>query len=130
MTLLNKILQFMRYKHGDFNQLALDVFAYQFQHCLPYKRYCEHLGVTPDTINYWHAIPSVPTDVFREFDLCTFNPSEAQYIFQTSGTTQERKGKHFYLNLNLYDEAIRLSFMRGMGLSVTDRITFRILTPS
>ena len=120
----------MRYQQGDFNQLALDVFAYQFNLCLSYKRYCEHLQLTPDTISHWHDIPSVPTDVFREFDLCTFDPANAQHIFQTSGTTQESKGKHFYQNMDLYDEAIRLSFMRGIGLSFNTRITFRILTPS
>jgi hypothetical protein len=130
MTLLNNILRFMRYEQGDFNQLALDVFAYQFNHCLSYQHYCQHLQAIPETITHWHDIPSVPTDVFREFDLCTFDPTKAQYIFQTSGTTQVSKGKHFYQNMDLYDEVIRLSFMRGIGLSFTDRISFRILTPS
>jgi len=130
MTLLNNILRFMRHEQGDFNQLACDVFSYQFNHCGPYKRYCQHLHATPETVTHWQDIPSVPTDVFREFDLCTFDPAKSQYIFQTSGTTQESKGKHFYQTMDLYDEAIRLSFMRGIGLSVTDRISFRILTPS
>lgn len=130
MTLLNTILRFMRYEQGDFNQLALDVFAYQFKHCLPYQRYCEQLQMTPSTITHWYTIPSVPTDVFREFDLCTFHPADAKYIFQTSGTTQESKGKHFYQNMDLYDEAIRLSFMKGISLSFNDRISFRVLTPS
>jgi hypothetical protein len=130
VKILSDILNFMRYKTGDFNSLALAVFEYQFNHCSAYQRYCQQLQSTPDTITHWHDIPSVPTDVFREFNLCTFDTAEARYVFETSGTTQGNKGKHFYRDMTLYDEAIRLSFMEGIGLQSRDRITFRILTPS
>jgi len=129
MILNEKILQFMRTNNGDFNQLALDVFAYQYENCLAYQRYCQQLQATVDDIELWWQIPSVPTDVFREFDLCTFDPALAKYIFQTSGTTQDSKGKHYYRDLSLYDEAIKLRFMSGIGLS-QEKITFRMLTPS
>lgn len=130
MTLKNHIIDFMRTNQGDFNQLALKVFEYQFQNCAAYQRYCQQLKCTPDTIDHWHTIPSVPTDVFREFDLCTFDPLTAQFVFQTSGTTKEKKGKHYYHDMTLYDEAIRLHFMRGIGLRNDINVTFRILTPS
>jgi hypothetical protein len=130
MMLKKNILNFMRTHEEDFNQLALNVFDYQFQNCHAYQRYCQQLKSTPDTIVHWHDIPSVPTDVFREFDLCTFDPSTAKFIFQTSGTTKEDKGKHYYQDIELYDEAIRLHFMSGIGLSNDKKITFRMLTPS
>lgn len=130
MSLLTQIENFMRLRQGDFNQLALKVFSYQYEHCAPYQRYCQQLQLTPETIKHWHDVPSVPTDVFREFDLCTFDPSTAKYVFQTSGTTQESKGKHYYRDMSLYDEAIRLEFMRGIGLNDSGSVIFRMLTPS
>jgi acyl-protein synthetase LuxE len=130
MILKKNILDFMRTHRGDFNQLALEVFEYQFQNCHAYQRYCQQLNRRPGTIDHWYDIPSVPTDVFREFDLCTFDPLTAQFVFQTSGTTKERKGNHYYKDMELYDESIRLHFMRGIGLRNDMKITFRILTPS
>jgi phenylacetate-coenzyme A ligase PaaK-like adenylate-forming protein len=130
MSLTNTIQAFMQNNIGDFNQLALEVFAHQYTHCEAYQRYCQELKLTPTTVDHWHDIPSVPTDVFREFDLCTFDPAEAKYVFETSGTTQDEKGRHFYQDMTLYDEAIRQNFMRGIGLKNAQSITFRILTPA
>jgi hypothetical protein len=127
---MNDISLFMREGEGNFNDLALRIFEYQFTHCISYQRYCQKLQLTPSSITHWNEIPAVPTDVFREVDLCTFDISGSKYIFQTSGTTQEKKGKHFYRDMSFYDEAIRLSFMKGIGLQTENRICFRILTPS
>jgi len=130
MSLMQRIQQYMETGLGDFNELALAVFSYQYHHCDSYREYCNQLHKSPDQIDTWQQIPAVSTDVFKEFDLCTLPLSTATYVFQTSGTTQESKGKHYYHDMTLYDTAIKNSFMSGIGLSNQDKPVFRVLTPS
>lgn len=130
MLLMQSIQHYIETGKGDFNTLALMLFSYQYQNCEPYQHYCRQLNKTPDQVQTWQQIPAVSTEVFREFTLCTLPVTTAQYIFQTSGTTQETKGKHYYHDMTLYDAAIQSSFMTGIGLSNQQKVTFRVLTPS
>lgn len=130
MKLKQQILQHITQGEGDFNSLALAVFAYQFEHCQPYQHYCRQLEKTPEQISEWQDIPAVSTEVFREFDLTTLPKEQALFVFQTSGTSQEKKGRHYYHDLELYDAAIQNSFMKGLGLSTENKTQFRVLTPS
>ena len=52
---------------GDFGELALAVFAYQFERLPAYRRHCEMLGVVPATASDWRAIPPVETRAGSEF---------------------------------------------------------------
>ena len=127
---MQRIVDFIETGIGNFNELALSVFAHQYQHCEAYQQYCRQLNKTPDQITAWQQIPAVSTDVFREVELCTLPLTTAKYVFQTSGTTAEIKGKHYYHDMTLYDSAIKNSFMSGMGLSKQAKYIFRVLTPS
>ena len=96
------VLNFIHNPEGqDFNALALQVFAYQFQHNSPYQRFCLTRDCTPETVTHWQDIPAVPTVAFKELDL-TCGPPEK--IFRTSGTTrgQEKRGRHLVPDLQLY----------------------------
>ncbi len=104
------ILDFIRNPAGqDFNALALQVFAYQNEHNLPYQRFCLARRQTPETVSRWQDIPAVPTVAFKELDL-TCGPPEK--IFRTSGTTrgQEKRGRHLVPDLQLYRESALAHF--------------------
>lgn len=97
-----KVLDFILNPTGqDFNALALGVFAYQFQHNLPYQRFCLARRHTPETVTRWQDVPAVPTVAFKELDL-TCGPPEK--IFLTSGTSrgQDQRGRHLVPDLQLY----------------------------
>jgi hypothetical protein len=130
MSLTEAIREHIVTGEGDFNQLALAVFDHQFHQCQPYQRYCLQLNKTPQQIRTWQEIPAVSTEVFREFALTTSPISTAKYIFETSGTSQEKKGRHYYHDMTLYDAAIQSSFMASLKLSKETKTIFRILTPS
>jgi len=53
----------------DFNQLALDIFAYQFQHNQPYRRFATQRGRTPFTVKHWRNIPAIPISAFKDLTL-------------------------------------------------------------
>lgn len=93
-----------------FNELALAVFAFQFEANGVYRAYCEQQQRTPATVKQWREIPAVPTRSFKELVLTCFPPNEAVAEFHTSGTSRAKAGKHYFQTLALYDAAIRPNF--------------------
>lgn len=87
-----------------FNALALRVFRHQFAHGETYRRFCISRGVTPETVDHWTAVPSVPTSAFKYLDFAT-GSTEASFV--TSGTTRgrDRRGRHGVRSLALYRAA-------------------------
>ena len=58
-----------------FDALALELFAFQFAHCEPYRRFCEGRGRSPSTVACWRDIPAVPAGAFKEVPLRSFSPT-------------------------------------------------------
>lgn len=108
MHLKSRLLNWMRGGDGDFAAMALEVFEYQFERNIPYRKYCESLGKTPENIASWQEIPALPTDTFKLHGVALrcFSESEVTGHFQTSGTTSEIKGKHEYRDLELYAASV------------------------
>jgi hypothetical protein len=114
---------------GDFEKLALEVFAFQFERNPPYRAYCTRAGRTPATVTHWHDIPAVPTSAFKEMTIACFPVAEAAAEFHTSGTTIEKSGKHFFKTTDLYHAAIRPNFAAHL-LPDGARVPMFVLTPS
>lgn len=95
---------------GRFESLALRVFEYQFEHNLPYRKFCLKRGKTPDTIQSYREIPAVPSGAFKEMDLACGPPEK---IFLTSGTTQgaNKRGRHLIQDLELYHVSLSTNFL-------------------
>jgi hypothetical protein len=111
---------------GDaaFDRVARGVFAFQFEHNPPLRRFCRRRGTTPETAAAWDAIPPVPTAAFKGADLAAGPPS---HVFTTSGTTQgtESRGRHLLPELSLYEASWEEPFRRHL---LPDRERIRILS--
>ena len=83
--------------NGDFNDIALKLFAHQIQQNRAYGLMAQ--DIRPKT---WKEIPAVPVDLFRSIALCCFPPFFARHVFFTSGTTGQ-KGVHRLMDTELYD---------------------------
>lgn len=96
----------------EFDGLALAVFGYQFGCNAPYRAFCERRGADPHSVRHWTEVPAVPTDAFKAVPLLCGDPSRAEAVWETSGTTlgAERRGRHFLPELALYDAALRAGF--------------------
>lgn len=97
-----------------FDQLAREVFAFQYRANEPYRRFCDLRGRTPAAVTSWQEIPAVPAAAFKEVPLTVFPPEQAARAFTTSGTTQggERQGTHYLLADTLYNASLLRSFAR------------------
>jgi hypothetical protein len=70
-----------------FAELALRLFALQFEHNAPYRRWCEARGATPERVKDWRQIPAVPAASFKELELTCLPIDERVAEFHSSGTT-------------------------------------------
>ncbi len=112
-----------------FNTLALQLFAYQFQYNLVYQRYCQQSGVASPQLAHWREIPAVTTSAFKRATLACFPHEQATAVFHTSGTTQQRAGKHYMRDLKFYRAALLRSF-KAYCLPDREQIRLLFLAPT
>ncbi|MBW7461977.1 CoF synthetase, partial [Paenibacillus sepulcri] len=74
-----------------YNKLALQLFQYQFQYNIPYRKYCQARRKSPLNVREWREIPPLPIQGFKELTLSCEPPEEAEAVFMTSGTTNADK---------------------------------------
>jgi len=103
----------------EFDALALELFAYQFEHNAPYRQFCRGRAQTLRTVKRWQDIPAVPISAFKELTLSCCDPNQAASVFMTSGTTRAGvRGKSFHPDLRVYDASMLRNFrervMHGM----------------
>ncbi len=93
----------------DFDELARDLFALQYEHVEPYRHLCDSRGVTPGNAD---AIPAIPTTAFKEFEITSLPPHQRTTVFHSSGTTGQTPSRHFHNaeSLHLYESAARAWF--------------------
>jgi anaerobic magnesium-protoporphyrin IX monomethyl ester cyclase len=80
-----------------FEDLALRIFAFQYEANRPYRRFCERRGIRPKTVATWDDIPAVPSTAFREVSMISFPKEEIVRTMTSSGTS---KGKPSLIHFN------------------------------
>lgn len=112
-------------EEGAFNALALELFAHQYEHNVPYRRFCRARRAEPGRLRDWTEIPAVPLRAFKELTLACEPPEAAAAVFMTSGSTDPRKrGRNHHPHLRLYDASMRVGFARSF---LPDRADMRLL---
>jgi len=103
---------------GDFNSLALELFALQFQHNAAYRKICAARSLTPGIVEHWTQIPAVPTAAFKELELTCLAPNERTTVFHSSGTTEQKPSRHFHSpeSLKVYEASLWPWFQANMAI--------------
>jgi hypothetical protein len=87
-----------------FDDLALEIFQYQAENNLVYKKYLQHLDIQIDKILKIEQIPFLPIEFFKTQNVVSGNNS-TKITFESSGTTGQITSKHqvqdpdFYLQI-------------------------------
>ena len=107
---------------ADFEALALELFALQFEHNRAYRRLCEARGARPDTIAHWADLPAAPTSAFKEFDVSCLPVADRTAVFHSSGTTGQKPSRHFHnaSSLALYEAYLLRWFDAHFQLGASD----------
>lgn len=99
---------------SSFNEHALKLFHFQYTHNSIYQNWCRNLGINEAEVNQVLQIPFLPISFFKTHEITTghFQPEQ---IFQSSGTTQLTRSRHFVKNLAIYKKSFLSCFQQFYG---------------
>ncbi|NQY06421.1 MAG: acyl transferase, partial [Flavobacteriaceae bacterium] len=92
----------------EFEQLASEVFQFQFENNRVYRSFCDLLYVHPADVKTIKQIPFLPIQFFKSHTVVSSEEKE-DIIFTSSGTTGSFVSKHYVQDLSVYET----SFMNG-----------------
>ncbi|MFN2430449.1 MAG: acyl transferase [Cryomorphaceae bacterium] len=98
----------------SFNDLALEIFSYQYANCAPYKEFVDYLGVNPEKIKNSDSIPHIPIELYKTKVFYNAK-ADAEAVFLSSGTTGQLQSKHCVKDLSLYEKSFSLAFQHFYG---------------
>ena len=92
----------------EFEQLALEVFKFQFENNQVYRSFCDLLYIHPSDVQNIKDIPFLPIQFFKSHEVLS-NTEPIQMTFESSGTTGSITSKHHITDVSVYE----LSFIEG-----------------
>lgn len=99
---------------AEFQDLALEIFAYQYQNNKVYRQFCDLLKKSPGKLNKLEDIPFLPIEFFKSHRLLS-SRAEPEIIFTSSGTTGNQTSKHYVTDLKLYEQSFLRAFKNVYG---------------
>lgn len=97
----------------NFEEVALQVFRFQYKNNAVYHEYVNTLKKNIDTINSIEQIPFLPISFFKTHKIIAANTFEK--VFESSGTTGQTTSKHYIHSLSLYEESFMQCFHNFFG---------------
>jgi hypothetical protein len=110
------------------NELARELFAWQFARVPAYRRLCLARDITPKNLASWRDIPAVPQQLFKREKLFAHGSARPAAIYETSGTTSGQPGRQHLLRTDIY-RTVSVEGARCAGL-FQPHPEFHFLTPS
>lgn len=99
---------------ATFENVALEIFQFQAEHCVVYKDYIYHLNINPSLITTLKQIPFLPISFFKTHEVLS-TITKPQIVFSSSGTTGLTTSKHLISDLNIYEESYNKAFKQFYG---------------
>lgn len=105
-SFVNKIFEV---ENANFEGAAMQVFAYQEQENKVYKDWCNHLHTDKREVTEITQIPFLPISFFKTHKIiCGNDPCDV--LFESSGTTQSIKSRHYVKDIDLYIQSFTRDF--------------------
>lgn len=98
----------------QFESCALELFRYQAEHCQPYHRYLELIGIIPTDIQRIEDIPFLPIELFKSSDVYC-GEDKPEIVFTSSNTGSTVPSRHMMASLATYREAFTRAFEEFYG---------------
>ena len=112
MSLINNIFNIKT--EQNFNDLAIEVFKFQYENNTTYQQFCKLLNIIPKQVTQIDQIPFLPIAFFKSHPIKTGDFKE-EAIFLSSGTTGQNQSKHFVKDLSVYEKSYTKAFEQFYG---------------
>ena len=98
----------------EFNEVALEIFYFQYHNNKVYGNFVNSLSLKTDNISHFSEIPFIPISLFKTQYVVSgvFDP---EIIFNSSGTSGMQASKHAVKNLALYQKSFLSGFSTFFG---------------
>src|SRR5689334_18359203 len=97
----NERAKIFNVNEGNFQDLALEIFQFQYQHNPVYRTYVDMLKFNPRKVKDLLQIPFLPIRFFKTHPVKT-TEFEPACEFQSSGTTASLNSRHFIKDIEIY----------------------------
>ena len=98
----------------EFEDLALNIFKYQFENNRVYRSFCDLLYKHPSEVNTLKDIPFIPIQFFKTRDVLS-SDNKIEATFTSSGTSGNETSKHHVTDLNIYQQSFTKGFEQVYG---------------
>ena len=109
----------------DFLNQSLNVFAFQYENNLVYRKFCNLLHKTPANVSSLEEIPFLPIQFFKSHKIYSSSITP-QITFKSSGTTGSITSKHQIADLSLYEKSYFNAFETAYG-NIEDYLVLGLL---
>lgn len=110
----------------SFDSIALELFRYQAKNNPVYSEFIHLSGLNAQHINTITEIPFLPIDAYKYREIKT-GQWDSQCIFESSGTTNDRRSVQHIKSLEWYHAICNFGFKKNFGN--TDEFVFLALMP-
>ncbi len=99
---------------AQFEEMALQTFAYQYTRNSIYAQYANAVGKPPEKVTSLKDIPFLPIRFFKSHQIVT-GSFEPAIIFESSGTTHTINSRHFVKSMAIYTQSFMKAFQQFYG---------------
>lgn len=121
--LKNKIFSIQ--SDANFNDVALEIFRFQYKNNVVYREFVSGLKVQPGQVDNYLQIPFLPIEFFKTQKVVSVDTNNLNF-FSSSGTTGMSTSKHYYENVDLYEKSFTNAFQQFYG-DVSDYVILALL---
>lgn len=115
-------------KPTDFDEMALEIFRFQYGNNHVYRQYCDALHINVEEVRSITQIPFLPISFFKTHRVQTGHWEREELLFESSGTTGEVTSKHFIKEADVYRQSLLHGFSLQYG--TPQQYTILALLPS
>lgn len=109
----------------EFENLAIQIFKFQFENNRVYRSFCDLLYIHPSDVKSLKDIPFLPIQFFKSHPVLSSKES-VQTTFTSSGTTGSNTSKHLVTNLEIYEQSFKKGFEHFYG-AIEDYVVLALL---
>lgn len=124
-NLINHFKKAILSQDYTFEELALDIFRFQYQHNIVYQQFTNALNLSINNINSIKEIPFLPIELYKNHTIKSTD-FIAEKIYKSSGTGDSGRSKHHVADNDFYLQHALNLFTDSYG-SVEDFIIIAIL---
>lgn len=98
----------------DFNDLAIEIFHYQYENNKIYHDFVSHLNGKKPVLKHFSQLPFLPIEFFKTHKVVS-GKFDADQVFTSSGTSGMQTSSHFVKTTSVYEKSFLQTFESFFG---------------